>query len=202
MKESTLKHDGKYIPSCGCSKEENPKYSKKKTSPDEEGFDELYEYVRENVMKYPQGMKLSNFMVLRLKGMHTGQYLRNKKAHTKACYPYPVILNAFRVSSVQFQKALFDKSFIDEERKFSYICAIVERNLNSVFVAMQNSLMAKQRAQNLDVSGHVNRVHHYTPVTKKTNGSWLKEMEKRKQELDDLLRDDEDEPPLDVEALK
>lgn len=202
VKESILKNDGRYIASCGCTKEINPQYVQKGISKEELEFQELYDFVHDEIMKYPKGMLLSQYMILRLKGMHTGQYLRNKKAKEKACYPYPVILNAFRASSVQIQNALFGKSFIDEERKFAYICAIVDKNINSVFVRMQNQLIAKEQAKHIDLSVHATKGHNYTPVTKKSNGDWLKEMQERKKALDDMLYDEDDEEPLDIESLK
>lgn len=152
---------------------------------DPEGLTKLIEYVQK---EYLPGMEFDKYKM---------DLLRSLKSEK---YNYEVILKAFQFAKRDIGR--INRSFDTGSDKLRYIRKIVaDRYLSEALYWFEERESAKERIKYLDISGHVNRVHRYTPVTKKTNGNWLKEMEKRKQELDDLLIDEDDELPLDIDAL-
>lgn len=152
---------------------------------DPEGLAKLIEYVQK---KHLGGMEFDKSKT---------DILRNMKSEK---YNYEVILKAFQFAEHDLNR--IKRSFNTGNDKLRYIRKIVmDKYLSEALYWFEERERAKERIKYLDISSHVNRVHRYTPVTKKTNGNWLKEMEKRKQELDDLVIDEDDEPPLDIDAL-
>lgn len=110
-------------------------------------WDNLYTYVKKNIMGYDDNQALSNAMVLRLKGLMTNKFMENNNIQSTANYSYETILNAFKYSSLDIQKALRTNNFKDESHKFNYILKIVEKNINTVYVRMKNAEKAKEEAK-------------------------------------------------------
>ena len=76
IKENTLRKQIIFLRSCGCSREINPDYQEKHMSKEDTYYwFELYDYVNDHIMHYDKN-KLSNHMINRLKGLHTGKYLQ------------------------------------------------------------------------------------------------------------------------------
>lgn len=102
-------------------------------------------------MGYDENQALSSAMVLRLKGLLTNKFMENNKIESTANYSYETVLNAFKYSSLDIQKALKTNNFKDEQHKFNYILKIVEKNINTVYVRMRNAEKAKEEAKNTTV---------------------------------------------------
>ena len=162
----------KKVKSCGCRETEDinleekeaklkeklkAKEEAKKLSEQEKlDWDELYKYVKVNIMGYDEDQALSNTMVLRLKGLLTNKFIENNNIASTANYSYKTILNTFKYSSLDIQKALRTNNFKDEMHKFNYILKIVEKNINTVYVKMRNAEKAREEAKNtvLEVPTH------------------------------------------------
>lgn len=158
IKQSDLtKNNLKYLHSCGkCPKVENPNYK----APDRNTpWDNLYEYVRTNILNYSKDQALSQSMVSRLKGLTTGNYMRNSKVETRANYSYEVVLNTFKICSPNIKEALRTVRFQDEGHKFNYICKIVENNINDTYVRMKRLEKAKEETKK-EVETNVNIYTH------------------------------------------
>ena len=72
---------------------------KKMTEEEKMVWDELYTYVRKNIMGYDDNQALSSTMVLRLKGLLTNKFMENNNIQSTANYSYDTILNTFKYSS-------------------------------------------------------------------------------------------------------
>ena len=144
------------------------------TAEEKMAWDELYTYVKKNIMGYDDNQALSNAMVLRLKGLMTNKFMENNNIQSTANYSYETILNAFKYSSLDIQKALRTNNFKDEMHKFNYILKIVEKNINTVYVKMKNIEKAKEEAKNTTIE-----VPTYT-------GAEFKPREKKKDKFTDL----------------
>ena len=96
---------------------------KKMTEKEKQDWESLYYHVK-NVMGYDNNQALSNAMVLRLKGLLTNKFMENGKIESTANYSYENILNAFKYSSLDIQRALRTNNFKDEMHKFNYILKI------------------------------------------------------------------------------
>lgn len=140
---------------------------KKMTKEEKMAWDELYTYVRKNIMGYDDNQALSSTMVLRLKGLLTNKFMENGKIEASANYSYETILNTFKYSSLDIQRALRTNNFKDESHKFNYILKIVEKNINTVYVRMKNAEKAKEEAKNTTVEAPTHTGAEFKPREKK-----------------------------------
>lgn len=140
---------------------------KKMTEEEKLAWDELYTFVRKNIMGYDDNQALSSTMVLRLKGLLTNKFMENNNIESTANYSYETILNTFKYSLIDIQKALRTNNFKDETHKFNYILKIVEKNINTVYVRMKNAEKAKNEAKNTAVEVPVYTAAEFKPREKK-----------------------------------
>lgn len=140
---------------------------KKMTKEDKIAWDELYTYVKKNIMGYDDDQALSNAMVLRLKGLLTNKFMENNNIQSTANYSYETILNTFKYSYLDIQKALRNNNFKDESHKFNYILKIVEKNINTVYVRMKNAQKAKEEAKNMAIEAPTHTGAEFKPKEKK-----------------------------------
>ena len=130
-------------------------------------WDALYTYVRKNIMGYDDNQALSSAMVLRLKGLLTNKFMENNNIQSTANYSYETILNAFKYSSLDIQKALRTNNFKDEMHKFNYILKIAEKNINTVYMKMKNAEKAKEEAKNTTIEAPTHTGAKFKPREKK-----------------------------------
>lgn len=130
-------------------------------------WDKLYTYVRKNIMGYDDNQALSSAMVLRLKGLLTNKFMENKNIEATANYSYETILNTFKYSSLDIQRALRTNNFKDESHKFNYILKIVEKNINTVYVKMKNAEKAKEEAKNVAIEAPTHTGAEFKPKENK-----------------------------------
>lgn len=140
---------------------------KKMTEKEKMAWDELYTYVRKNIMGYDDNQALSSTMVLRLKGLLTNKFMENNNIQSTANYSYDTILNTFKYSSIDIQRALRTNNFKDESHKFNYILKIVEKNINTVYVRMKNAEKAREEAKNTTIEAPVHTGAEFKPKEKK-----------------------------------
>lgn len=144
-------------------------HRKRMTKEEREAWDSLYEYVRTKVMRYDSNQALPSQMVLRLKGMLNGKFMANGSIKDMANYSYDVVLNAFKYSMPDIQRALNNKSFNSEWHKFLYIMKIVEGNLNDVYMRMKGAERAREEAESYDISYASNYVSTFKAKEKENN---------------------------------
>ena len=128
------------------------KRKRKKMSKEEKiEWDNLYNYVRKNIMGYDENQSLSNEMVLRLKGLLNNKFMANNNVANTANYSYTVVLNTFKYCMPDIQNGLRTISFRDERHKMNYIMKIVESNLNTVYVKMKNAEKNKRDISTINI---------------------------------------------------
>ncbi len=142
---------------------------KKLTEKEKQDWDNLYQYVRKNIMGYDDNQSLSSAMVLRLKGLLTNKFMENNNIESTANYSYETILNTFKFCSPDIYKVLRTNNFKDEMHKFNYVLKIVEKNINDIYIRMRNVEKAKEEAKNttVEVSSHTGA--EFKPKEKKTD---------------------------------
>lgn len=136
------------------------------TEKEKQDWESLYYYVK-NIMGYDENQALSNAMVLRLKGLLTNKFMENNSIKSTANYSYETILNTFKFSSIDIQRALRTVNFKDENHKFNYILKIVEKNINTVYVKTRNIEKAKEEAKNATVNISTHTGAEFKPRDKK-----------------------------------
>lgn len=139
---------------------------KRMTKEDKEAWDNLYEYVRTKVMRYDSNQALPSKMVLRLKGMMNGKFIANNSTKDMANYSYDVVLNTFKYSMPDIQRALGSVSFKDESHKFNYVMKIVEGNLNDVYMRMKGAERAREKILKEESSIVPHKAVEYKPKKK------------------------------------
>ena len=137
------------------------------TEEEKNAWDELYTYVRKNIMNYDDNQALSSAMVLRLKGLLTNKFMENNNIKSTANYSYETILNTFKYSSLDIQRALRTNNWTDEMHKFNYVLKIVEKNINTVYVKMKNVQKAKEEAKNIAIEAPTHTGAEFKPREKK-----------------------------------
>lgn len=140
---------------------------KKMTEKEKQDWESLYMYVKSNIMGYDENQALSSTMVLRLKGLLTNKFIENGNIESTANYSYETILNAFKYSSLDIQRALRTNNFKDEMHKFNYILKIAEKNINTVYVKMKNIEKAKEEAKNTTIEAPTHIGAEFKPKEKK-----------------------------------
>lgn len=132
-------------------------------------WNELYEYVRSNIMGYDKNQSLSTAMVLRLKGLLYNKFMENLKIEDTANYSYQVVLNTFKFCTPDIQRGLRSNSFRDENHKFNYVIKIVESNLNTVYMRMKNAGKAKEKTKTMEMNAVTHSGAEYQAKTKEAS---------------------------------
>lgn len=115
-------------------------------------WDELYQYVRKNILGYDENQKVPQYMVIRLKGLREGNYMANRRLPKNANYPYPTILNTFKLCYRDIKYAMSHKSFKNENHKVNYIMAVIESNLNDVYLKMKKKKEEDRAAEKASIN--------------------------------------------------
>lgn len=131
---------------------------KKMTEKEKQDWEALYMYVK-NLLGYDENQSLSSAMVLRLKGLLTNKFMENKNVQSTANYSYETILNAFKYSSMDIQRALKTNRFSDEMHRFNYILKIVEKNINTVYMKTKGVKKSEEKIEDVDTT-----IANYTGV--------------------------------------
>lgn len=140
---------------------------KKETAQEKADWEELYYYVKDNIMNYDENQSLSREMVLRLKGLLTNKFMANNNIESTANYSYKTILNTFKFCSLDIHKALRSNNWANEMHRFNYILKIVEKNINTVYLRMKNVEKAKEEAKSATVEMPTHTGAEFKPREKK-----------------------------------
>ena len=129
-------------------------------------WNELYDYVRYNVLGYDENQSLSRTMVLRLKGLLSNKFMANNNIDDTANYSYKVVLNTFMFCIQDIRRGLMNGNFETESHKFNYVLKIVESNLNTVYLRMKNADKVKKEIENKKVDIPIYNNVEYKPKEK------------------------------------
>ena len=135
---------------------------KEKKAAEEKVFRDLCDYVKTEIMGYDENQSLSRDMILRLRGLKTGQYMANKNSPSMAYYPYKVILLTFKyVKQHELDNILRSKNFNNDQHKFNYILKIIDSNINTVYNKVKKIKEEQHRADNIEVVELPNYTNQY-----------------------------------------
>lgn len=148
---------------------------KRMTKQEKQDWDALYDFVKEKVLMYDENQSLSRTMVLRLKGLLSNKFIENNNIEDSANYSYRTVLNTFKFCIVDIQRGLRSNSFSDEMHKFNYVLKIVESNINTVYVRMQQAKKSKDKTEKMD-----------TTVATHTGASYQRKTKDISSKFDDL----------------
>lgn len=116
-------------------------------------FDKLYQYIRSEIMKYPNDSEnkkaLTRNMTMRIKGLRKGQYFLHYNNNEIAEYTYDVILATFRLYKREIEQGFSRNSFVNDDHKFNYAMKIVESNINNVIDRIHHIKQEKIKKEQL-----------------------------------------------------
>ena len=98
--------------------------------------------------------------------MLNGKFMANNSVKDCANYSYGVVLNAFKYSLPDIQRAMHSVHFKNESHKFNYIMRIVDGNLNTVYMRMKNVNTQKQEAKRISGNEVGHKDVEYKPKEK------------------------------------
>lgn len=146
------------------------------TEQEKQEWDELYRYVKDEILQYDKTQSIPSNLILRLKGLTTGKYIENKSIPDRAKYSYKIVLYTFQICKMSILQGVAGKRFCNEAARFNYICKIVENNLNDVYLRTQRANQAQTSISHQDTSVLSNKGSSYKSST-------TKELNKRLEEL-------------------
>lgn len=148
----------------------------KMTETEKEQWNNLYQYVKKEILMYDNTQSIPSNLILRLKGLSKGKYMENRLQKDKANYSYEIILYAFQISKPAIMSAIKDKTFDTEMQKFNYICKIVENNINDVYIRLNNVKASVRKTQNIDTKIFENKGGKYSKKTVDVTNPKLKDL--------------------------
>jgi polyribonucleotide nucleotidyltransferase len=148
----------------------------KMTKQELEEWNDLYEYVKKDILKYDEKLVLPKNLVLRLKGLKDGKFIANKKTKALGDYSFKIILMTFKINKYEIINAINDKSkFKDENHMINYLMAIVEKKINDTYSRLNRLEQSQEKGENLEITTSENKAE-YKHKTKEVKNSRLKEL--------------------------
>ena len=148
----------------------------KMTKQELEEWNDLYEYVKKDILKYDEKLALPKNLVLRLKGLQQGKFIANKKTKALGDYSFKIILMTFKINKYEIVNALADKSkFKDESHMINYMMAIIEKKINDTYSRLNRLEKSQEKGEKLEITTSENKAE-YKHKTKEVKNSRLKEL--------------------------
>jgi len=134
---------------------------------------ELCKYVHHEILQYDSNLKFPRYLALRLRGLHSGQFMANKKQQPCANYDYKIILFTFKICRPNILQCFMTNKtkFVDEKHRINTMMVIIENNINDMVIRLKNAETAKVKAENVDMENIYHEGAEYQPKTKKPNGT-------------------------------
>jgi len=143
---------------------------------EKEEWNELYEYVKKEILRYDENMKLPKNLILRILGLKNGKFIANKKTKALGDYSFKIILMTFKINKYEIVNALADKSkFKDESHMINYMMAIIEKKINDTYSRLNRLEQSQIKGENLEITESENKAE-YKQKTKEIKNSRLKEL--------------------------
>ena len=139
-------------------------------------WDELYQYIKNDILQSDDNKKLPKWFVLRLVGLHEGKFCANKTTKPMANYDYKTILMTFKMNKIDILNGIKDKDkFKDEQHKINYIMVIIENKINDTYDTINRINKAKEKAKTIEITNSDNKAE-YKRRTKEVKNSRLKDL--------------------------
>lgn len=147
----------------------------KMTEAEKIAWDNLYQYVKKDVLGYTPDMKLSKKFVLRLKGLSEGKFCSNKKIQPMASYSFETILTTFKVKKLDIMIALRNTKFKNEDHKVNYLMSIIENSINDIVMKANRIEKESEKAEEIEINIVENKAE-YKKKTQKKNSKILNDL--------------------------
>ena len=146
----------------------------KMTEQEKKDWNELYQYVKLEILGYDKDMKIPNYLALRLKGLKNGKFMCNNKTNNFADYTFEEILLTFKINKIAIINATKNTvKFKDEKHRINYIMAIVENKINDVALRNREIKFEIEKSKGIEINLNDNKAD-YVHKTKNVKNSRLK----------------------------
>ena len=141
----------------------------KMTDEEKNSWLELCEYVKLQILGYSKEMKFPKDLALRLKGLSEGQFIANKNIPIQAKYDFKTILITCKICRPKIVKYINDNQtkIKDEKHKINLVMMFIEKEINDVYIRLQQVKTSEIKVQDIDMKNQVNQGAEYQPKTKK-----------------------------------
>ena len=126
--------------------------TKKMTEQEKLEWDELYNYVKKEILKYGEDKKFPKMLVLRLKGLNEGKFCANNNTKPHASYSFGLILTTFKYCKLDIMRAMNSNIFKDESHMINYIMLLVENNINTVYDKLETKKRVETKIENIEIN--------------------------------------------------
>ena len=147
------------------------------TKQDKAEWDDLYQYVKKEIMGYDDNQTLSRDQVLRLKGLQEGKYIANNKTQTMAHYSFLTIKYTFMACRKRITNCVTSMTFKDENHKFNTILKIVRESINDIYLRQQAQINEQKKIDNSDMSQIVHDKAEYSQKSTDMSDKQKKDLE-------------------------
>lgn len=106
---------------------------------------------------------LPKYMVLRLKGLSTGNFMSNKHIQAQASYTFKEILLTFKLCKSKISQYEMNNNgiFTSEQHKFNGIMVIVEANINDTIEILNRRKVADDKIDTIDFKHQITETAEY-----------------------------------------
>ena len=127
----------------------SPSTKVRKTSEEEKRwFDALYAYVKNEILELAPELNLTNYTVLRLRGMAQGCFVGQDRSECDLTYGYRVVLAAFNKMAPLIKYGLQNKTFNSSQHRINWMMSIVEPQLNEIYLDEESERKRIEDLQN------------------------------------------------------
>ena len=140
-------------------------------------WNELYEYVKKEILEYTDDMQLPRFIILRLRGLRSGKFMANRNSEPMASYDYNTILLTFKACKYDILRYTKQNNFKDEQHRFNYVMVIIENNINDIVMRLKNVKKQEKKIDTIDVETiKRDESAEYTKKSKETTNKRLDDL--------------------------
>lgn len=132
---------------------------------------ELCNYVFTEILRYDSNIKFPRYLALRLRGLHDGQFVANKKHKPLASYDYKVILITFKFCKYNILQYIdpTKEKIKDERHLINTIMIFIESEINNIVLKLKKSTKAEEKTVNIELENQVHEGAEYKTKSKKVN---------------------------------
>lgn len=113
-------------------------------------FYDLCEYVEKEIFGYDENQKLKQPSCLQLRGLINGKESGWYEVNGVSNYPIKCVLIAFQINKNKILNSIRGKDFKSEISKMRYICAIVQNDINDVYMRLKDIERNENKIETLD----------------------------------------------------
>lgn len=124
-------------------------------------FDEVYEYLKNDILNYSSDMKLSRKMIFRIYGTAFGELYHNSNKEIPLIYSFKIILATFIFMKDKIRYCLETMRFKDEDHMVNTIFKLIDNNINTIKILSDRKIEQDKIEEKKDLSYMEREVQPY-----------------------------------------